>query len=88
MTTVTATRARQTLFHVLKKSVKGHVPIQITSKNGDAVLISKEDYEGLLETLDILSNKETVKRIEKAKREIEQGKTVTLEQLRRDIESI
>ena len=75
MTTVTATRARQTLFDVLKKSVKGHVPVQITSKNGDAVLISKEDYEGLLETLELLSTPGMAKSIREANADIKAGRT-------------
>ena len=75
MTTVTATKARQTLFHVLKRSVKGHVPVQITSKNGDAVLLSKEDYEGLIETLELLSNPGVAESVRRADADIKAGRT-------------
>lgn len=51
-----------------------------------AVMISLDDYDSLLETIEILSDKSLVRRIKKAKREIEQGKTITLEALRRKIE--
>lgn len=52
-----------------------------------AVMISPDDYEGLLETIEILSDKELVKRIKKAKREIAAGKTISLEALRRKLEN-
>lgn len=53
-----------------------------------AVMMSPDDYEGLLETIEILSDKDTVRRIKKAKKEIAQGKTISLEKLRRKIEKL
>ncbi len=79
--TVTATQARQNLFRLVRKSVKGHVPVKITSKEGDAVLISEEDYEGLLETLELLSVPGMRKSIREAKGEIRAGKTKSLKQI-------
>ena len=62
----------------------------IVTKRGKpvAVMMSVDDYEGLLETLEILSDKEAVARIKKAKAEVKQGKTVSLESLRRKIEHV
>ena len=62
----------------------------IVTKRGKPVVVmmSVDDYEGIMETLDILSDKEAVKRIKKAEREIKNGKTITLEKLRRDIERV
>ncbi len=54
----------------------------------EAVLLSEEDYEGLLETIEILSDKEAVKRMKKAKAEIKQGKTAPLASLRQQIEHV
>jgi prevent-host-death family protein len=51
-----------------------------------AVMMSPDDYDSLLETIEILSDKEAVNRIKKAKREIKEGKTVSLGELRRRIE--
>jgi antitoxin YefM len=53
-----------------------------------AVLLSVDDYEGLLETIEILSDKDALKRIKAAQREIRLGKTVSLEQLRKQIENV
>ncbi len=60
----------------------------IVTKRGKpiAVMMSPDDYEGLLETIEILSDKETVRRIKKAKRQIKEGKTVSLEELRHKLE--
>ena len=79
--TVTATQARQNLFRLLKKSVKGHVPIKITSKEGDAVILSEEDYEGLLETLELLSTPGMRESIREAKADIQAGRTKSLKDL-------
>ncbi len=79
--TITATAARQHLFQLLRKSVKGHVPVKITCKEGDAVIISEEDYEGLLETLELLSVPGMRKSIREAKADIRAGRTKSLKDI-------
>ena len=79
--TVTATAARQDLFRLVRKSVKGHIPVRITSRAGDAVLISEEDYEGLLETLQLLSLPGLRKSIAEARADIRAGRTKSLRAL-------
>jgi len=51
-----------------------------------AIMMSLDDYGSLLETIEILSDKNAVKRIKESKRQIKEGKTITLEALRRKIE--
>ena len=62
----------------------------IVTKRGKpvAIMMSMDDYEGLLETIEILSDKAAVKRIKKAKQEIAAGKTLSLEELKRKIEHV
>ena len=79
--TVTATEARQNLFKLVRKSVRGHIPVKITSKEGDAVLVSESDYEGLLETLELLSVPGMRKSIREAKADIRAGKTKSLKEI-------
>ena len=81
MTTLTATAARQQLFQLLEKSVKGHVPVKITTKNGDVILISQEDYESLLETLELLSTPGMLKSIKEAKEDVKAGRTKSLKEI-------
>lgn len=79
--TVTATEARRNLFKLVRKSVRGHVPVKITSKEGDAVLVSEQDYEGLLETLEMLSVPGMRKSIQEAKADIREGRTKALKEI-------
>ena len=81
MTKITATRARQDLFRLLQKSVKGHAPVLITSKSGDAVLISQEDYESLLETLELLSTPGVLKGVREAKADIKAARTKSIKEV-------
>ena len=62
----------------------------IITRRGKPVvtMISVDDYEGLLETIEILSDKQTVKRIKRAKKDIKDGKTISLKELRRKIEHV
>lgn len=79
--TVTTTEARQNLFRLVRKSVKGHVPIRIASKEGGAVLISEEDYEGLLETLELLSVPGLRKSIREAREDIRNGRVKSVKEI-------
>ena len=79
--TVTATEARQHLFQLLRKSAKGHVPVKISCKDGDVVIISEGDYEGLLETLELLSVPGMRKSIREAKADIKAGRTKSLKEI-------
>lgn len=55
MTTLTATRARASLFKLMDQAATDHQPIQITGRRHDSVLISAEDYAAMQETLYLLS---------------------------------
>ena len=79
--TITATEARQQFYQLLRKSVKGHVPVKITSKDGDAVILSEQDYEGLLETLELLSLPGMRKSIREARTDIRAGRTKSLKEI-------
>ena len=86
--TITLKALRPELPHVAD-SVESKLDRYIVTRHGQPVmmLISPEDYEGLLETIDILSDKSAAKRIRKSWREARTGKTVSLESLRRKLES-
>jgi antitoxin YefM len=55
------------------------------TKNGvsEAVLLSCDEFEGLLETLDILSNKEEKEAIARAKKQVKNGKTISLNAIKK-----
>jgi antitoxin YefM len=85
--TITLKRMRPDLPQLIN-NIDTRLDRYIITKRGRpvAVMISPDDYEGLLETIEILSDKEAVKRIRQAKREIKEGKTISLEALRKEIE--
>ena len=62
----------------------------IVTKRGRpvAIMMSVDDYEGLLETIEILSDKETVKRIIKSKKDIKEGRTVSLKDLKGRLDNV
>ena len=41
--TINITSARKNLFQIIKSVNKTHIPVLITGKDGDTVLISSED---------------------------------------------
>jgi len=45
------TAFRKDLFSILEQTIKFNEPINISTKYGNAVVISEEDYNGLMETL-------------------------------------
>jgi antitoxin YefM len=57
------------------------MPIRITSKAGDVVLISEQDYESLLETLELLSTPGILKSIREARADIKTGRTKSLKEV-------
>lgn len=62
----------------------------IITKRGKpvAAMMSIDDYEGLLETIEILSDKQAVNRVKLSKKEISDGKTVSLKELRKRLEDV
>ena len=55
MTTMNITKARSNLFELAERVVKHNDTINITTKDGSFVMISEEDYNGLMETLYLCS---------------------------------
>ncbi len=51
MTTITATNARNKLYNLIDEANSSHIPIQITGKRGNAVLVSEDDWKAISETM-------------------------------------
>lgn len=77
MTTFNATQARIRLYDLIKSTNKAHDVIRITHKSGNAVLLSEEDFESIVETLELKATPGFIKRINKAKKEIKNGETIS-----------
>ena len=74
MTTINATNLRKNLFEYLNQAIEHNDVINISTKTGNAVLLSEEDYSGLMETIYLFSNPKTAQDILEALAEpIEEG---------------
>jgi PHD/YefM family antitoxin component YafN of YafNO toxin-antitoxin module len=51
MATVSATRFRKDIFSLLSETIRDSTPLFVTTKEGNAVVISESDYNALQETL-------------------------------------
>lgn len=60
---ITASEARKNLFPLIEQVNEDRIPIEITSKRGDAVLISIDDYRALEETAYLLRSPANVRRL-------------------------
>jgi len=55
MLSITATKARETLYKLIDRAKSEGEPIIITGKRGNAVLVSEDDWRSISETLYLLS---------------------------------
>lgn len=55
MTNTNITNFRKNIYELLEQTIKYNEPINISTKNGNAVVLSEEDYNNLMETLYISS---------------------------------
>jgi len=80
MQAIIYTEARNKLNKLIDKVHENSEPYLIVGTKGrkDAVLISKEDYDNMVENLYILSNPKWVKSIERGLNELKRGKTKKL----------
>ena len=84
MTTLTATTARREFFDLVKGAAEGHRTFRIQHRRGAAVLISEDDYEGLLESLELLSMPGFRQRLKASIKQMKAGDTVSMDELFRD----
>ncbi len=56
MTNINITNLRKNLFEYINQAVEFNDVINVNTKSGNAVIISEDDYNGLMETLYLSSN--------------------------------
>lgn len=77
--TIPLAEAKKSLSAIVKDVDEKYDRFTITKNGVDkAVIISSEEFAGLLETLDILSHKEERDAISRAKEQVRKGKTISL----------
>ncbi len=69
MTNTSATALRKNLFSMLSNTIKYNETINVNTKDGNAVIISEEEYNGLLATLELCSENALKEKILLGKKE-------------------
>ncbi len=75
--TLPITEVRKDFLKIVKGAEESFERFIVT-KNGkpEVVIMGYDEYEGWIETLEIMSNRQVVKNIKKADKEFKKGKTV------------
>ncbi|WP_045876784.1 type II toxin-antitoxin system prevent-host-death family antitoxin [Pseudofrankia sp. DC12] len=60
---ISASEARKTLFPLIEQVNADHTPVEIVSKRGNAVLVSKEDWDSIVETNYLLRTPANARRL-------------------------
>jgi antitoxin YefM len=69
MSTTNATALRRTLFDTLEKVVEYNESVTVTTKKGNAVILSEEDYNAMVESIYLASQPGLVKKIKEGDKE-------------------
>lgn len=80
MMTVPLAEARAQLSRLIDDAVRTHERVEITRKGRRAaVLLSADDFDSIMETLDILSDAAEVRAIAEAQQQLQAGESYTRE---------
>lgn len=63
MTNVNATTARANFFQIANRVVKLNDVVNITTKDGNVVMLNEEEYNGMIETIYLMNSPETFNQI-------------------------
>ncbi len=63
MTAVSATDARKSLFGIIRQVNIDHTAVEVVSRHGNAVIMSKDDYDAMTETAYLLRNPANAERL-------------------------
>ena len=58
MINVNITNFRKDIYNLLDNTIKYNEPINISTKNGNAIIISEQDYRNLIATFEVYNNPE------------------------------
>ena len=63
MLNTSVTNFRKNLFAMLNTTIKYNEPINISTRDGNAVVLSQEDYEGLMATVELSADPQMKQKI-------------------------
>lgn len=65
-------------FDIIKTVLRRHEPLRINHREGDVVILSEDDYDSLLETLELLSSPGFKAKYKKSKQQIKNKQLVPM----------
>ncbi|GAA4660985.1 type II toxin-antitoxin system prevent-host-death family antitoxin [Streptomyces chumphonensis] len=71
---ITASEARKNLFPLIQQVNDDRTPVHITSRSGNAVLISEEDFSSWQETIYLMRSPANARRLAESIAEAEAGR--------------
>ena len=81
MTRLNATVAKRDFYNIIKDAIKKHQLYHIHHTDGDVVVMSEEEYESLIETLELLSIQGFRESIKKSVEQIKKGETISFDEV-------
>ena len=81
MLKLTATEARKSFFELIKQTNQQHEVVEVYHKSGNAVILSADDYENLLETLHLMSQPGFKEAFDQSVREADANEVVGFDEL-------
>jgi prevent-host-death family protein len=82
MTTLPLAEVRANLSKLVDEAVRTHQRVEVTRQGRRAVVIlSADDYDSIMETLDILGDQELMREIRDAESATERGEVFTLDEV-------
>ncbi|MFK5925960.1 MAG: type II toxin-antitoxin system Phd/YefM family antitoxin [Desulfuromusa sp.] len=79
MPTLTATDARREFFDIIKKARNNHDIYHVQHRQGNVVMLAEEDYENMVETLQLLSIPGFRESLQESMQQMDKGETVTFD---------
>ena len=81
MTTLTATDARREFFDVVKGATDKHQIYRIHHRRGSVVLLAEDDYDSMIETMELLSTPGFRRSLKRSVEQMHRGETVSFEEV-------
>lgn len=86
-TTITATDARRNFFEIVKCATSKHEIYRIQHREGSVVLLSEEEYDSLMETLELTAIPGLKESLMRSVEQIRSGETFSMDEAFGDSDS-
>lgn len=76
---ITATNARRNFFQIVKGATEKHKIYRIQHPKGSVVMLSEEEYDNLVETLELLSIPGLLESLDRSVNQLDAGETYSMD---------